>query len=173
MTSHPNRCALLSCNADLISCKVTCIQCADLPACDITSNRTSIQYCSIEHRKQDENNHGCVRRRTKRDIVRIASVFNGIVMEQREVMFWSRLISSEDLSNSALELVLEGLEEGAPLFKEGLDERMELAAISYGNCRKTIIQGSGVLALCVEGLQSHLSKTQLEVTSLIPRRITN
>jgi hypothetical protein len=156
MTMALPQCNLPSCDEVVTSTSISCPQCADHLTNDLT--RTSVHYCSAEHRNLDAD-HDCERRRLHRDTVRIASLFNSINMEQCRAMLWHRLLASETLDDGSLKLIVDGCQRPIteePLFEDGVEERVKLASACFANCRRVIQIGSGVLALLIQGELYHI-----------------
>ncbi|KAF1913398.1 hypothetical protein BDU57DRAFT_532427 [Ampelomyces quisqualis] len=88
--------------------------------------------------------------KNERDIMRIAGLYHGIVLEQLEALAWDRLMFYEDLKDGGLRLVIKAINipvAEQPLFFEDTPMRVRLAALSFDHCVKVIATASGILAL--------------------------
>lgn len=149
-TSH---CSVPSCSTAVsLLDEVVCPHCADVPQCDRESNTTSTRYCCEGHLQDYQRG----KRRTGRDMVRIAGLYDDVILERLRALHWDILLHIQHESNGCLHLTQMpplhptcGMLHHHPLH----NERSRMAVMCTNRSRSVIIGGSALLAFLTKGMR--------------------
>jgi hypothetical protein len=97
-----------------------------------------------------------------RDMQRLASLYNGVVLEQLQGMRWDRLVRFRMTAEGKLRFEVKPCRrpvDQVSLFEPGVRESVKRTAVSVNKCITAIDHNTAWLAFCIEGIHPERSST--------------